>query len=144
MKRIVNIALAVSVLAAVALGQAQSGGGKKSSSGDATAAIIKIEHEWESAMQNKDDKALGKILLDGWSGIGPDGSTEDKAKYQSEVKDGQYASVKLGDITVKTFGSTAVATGTATDKDGKYAWTDVFIRQAGTWKAVASQIAKVG
>ena len=138
--------------AAFGLAQAQSGAASKSSpakmaatgSSNASAAVTKLEHDWESAMQKKDDAALGKILADGWTGIGPDGSTEDKAKYQSETKSGQYESVKLSDMKVKTFGSTAVVTGTATDKDGKYAWTDVFVRQGGGWKAVASQIAKVG
>ena len=159
MKRILYTGLAVAVLTVLAIAQAQSGSAaKKSSSGaamgqssmsagassDASAAVTKLEHDWESAMQKKDDAALGKVLADGWTGIGPDGSTEDKTKYQSETKSGQYTSVKLGDIKVKTFGSTAVATGTATDKDGKYAWTDVFVRQGGGWKAVASQIAKVG
>jgi ketosteroid isomerase-like protein len=114
------------------------------SAGDAKTAVTKLERDWETAMHNKDDKAVGRILLDGWSGLNPDGSTEDKPKFLSEVKSGQYDSVKLDSINVKSFGSTAVATGTATDKDGKYAYTDVFIRQGGTWKAVASQLAKIG
>lgn len=153
MKRIVYLGFTVALMAAVALGQAQSGGkGKASSgqmsagatSGDAKGAVTKLERDWEAAMQKKDDGAVGKILSDGWTGLNPDGSSEDKAKFLSEVKGGNYSTVKLDSIDVKTFGSTAIATGKASDKDGKYAYTDVFVRQGGGWRAVASQLAKIG
>jgi ketosteroid isomerase-like protein len=151
MKRISMLGLVV--LAAVfGLAQAQSGAASKpsskmsaaSSAGDAKSAVTKIERDWESAMQQKDDAAVGKMLSDAWTGLNPDGSTEDKAKYLSEVKSGQYSNVKIDSVEVKLFGSTAVATGKASDKDGKYVYTDVFVRQGGGWKAVASQLAKIG
>lgn len=153
MKRILYLGFAIGLVAMVALAQAQSAGaskpasGQKSASmasGDAKGAVTKLERDWESAMQKKDDGAVGKILSDGWTGLNPDGSSEDKAKFLSEVKSGNYSTVKLDTIEVKTFGSTAVATGKASDKDGKYAYTDVFVRQGAGWRAVASQLAKIG
>jgi hypothetical protein len=53
-------------------------------------------------------------------------------------------------MTVRIFGSTAIVTGTNTEKSmehgkdssGKYIWTDVFVKQEGRWRAVASQSAK--
>ncbi|HZU22144.1 MAG TPA: nuclear transport factor 2 family protein [Terriglobales bacterium] len=144
MKHILRLGLVMLALASLAQAQAAASSAKMQGAGDAKDAITKLERSWESGMQNKDDKAVGKILMDGWQGLNPDGSTEDKPKFLSEVKSGQYSSVKLDSINVKTYGSTAIATGNASDKDGKYAYTDVFIRQGGTWKAVASQLAKIG
>ena len=52
---------------------------------------------------------------------------------------------------VRIFGNTAVVTGSDVEKSkehgkdssGKYIWTDVFVKQNGKWRAVASQSAKV-
>jgi hypothetical protein len=153
-----NAGLVAAVLVAVALVQPQQVNAQESSgkskvqssmgaginSGPAVDAVKKVENDWINAMQKNDDKEVGKILVDGWIGTDPDGSIEQKPKFLSDVKSGQYATVKLDNINVTLFGSTAIATGRATDKDGKYAYTDVFIREGGKWKAVASQIAKIG
>jgi hypothetical protein len=59
------------------------------------------------------------------------------------VNAGDYATVKLDDIKVRMVGATAIAYGTASDKDGKYAYTDVFMQENGAWRAVYSQLALV-
>jgi hypothetical protein len=54
-------------------------------------------------------------------------------------------------MTVRIFGNTAVVTGSDTEKSmengkdttGKYVWTDVFVKQNGKWRAVASQSTKL-
>jgi hypothetical protein len=115
----------------------------KDAGGGTTAQITKIEKDWETAMHNKDGDATGRLLADNWTALGPDGSTEDKAQFVSETKNGNYAGLNLTDIKVHSFGTTAVATGKAADKDAKYAWTDVFVKQNGQWRAVASQIAVI-
>ena len=109
--------------------------------GGASAQITKIEKDWETAMHNKDGDATSRILADNWTALNPDGSSEDKAKFVSETKNGNYAGLSLTDIKVSSFGPTAVATGKAADKNAKYAWMDVFVKQNEQWKAVASQIA---
>jgi hypothetical protein len=56
----------------------------------------------------------------------------------------------MGPMEVRLFGDTAVVTGSDTetstaegkDTSGKYIWTDVFVKQGGKWKAVASQSTK--
>jgi ketosteroid isomerase-like protein len=148
MKNIFGSLAMMFVLSACVL--AQGGAAPKGKSADAkmsaggggtSAEITKIEKDWETAMHNKDGDATSRILADNWTALNPDGSSEDKAKFVSETKNGNYAGLSLTDIKVHSFGTTAVATGKAADKTAKYAWTDVFMKQNGQWKAVASQIA---
>lgn len=119
-------------------------GMQASGGGDVKAEVTKAERDWETAMKKSDDAALGKILSDGWFATNPDGSTATKAQMLSETKSGKYASAKLDNVDVHTFGSVAVATGKSSDKDGKYSYLDVFVRQGGSWKCVASSLAKIG
>ncbi|MBV8206564.1 MAG: nuclear transport factor 2 family protein [Acidobacteria bacterium] len=152
-----KLLISMAVWAAVAtfcLGQAQSGGGEHQgmpgmshgsmSGGDTGAAITKIERGWEAAMAKKDDAAVASYIADNWVAVGPDGSKESKAQFLSEVKSGQYADMKIDSVEVNAMGNIAVATGKAHDPTGKYAYMDVFMRQGGTWKAIASQIGKIG
>jgi len=143
MKNLVSTFATVVFLAVVVqIGVAQSSSGASMGSDDKTvAAITKLEHDWEKAMQNKDDATVGKIMADGWIGLNPDGSTEGKSQFLSEVKKGDYQNLKLESVNVKSFGNTAVATGKASEpKMGSLAYMDVFMRQGGGWKAVASQV----
>lgn len=120
---------------------AQNPAGSASSDDKTVASVTKMERDWETAMHNKDDAAVGKILADGWFGVNPDGSSEGKSQFLSEVKKGDYAWVKLDSVDVKSFGNTAVATGKASDpKLGTVVYMDVFTRQGESWKAVASQL----
>jgi hypothetical protein len=58
---------------------------------------------------------------------------------------------EMGPMSVRLFGNTAVVTGSDTEKSteagkdtsGKYIWTDVFVKQNGKWRAVASQSTRV-
>jgi len=141
MKKLTGVLASIVLLTTmVQMGVAQSSG-----SDDKTgAAITKIERDWEKGMQNKDDAAVAKIIDDRWLGLNPDGSTMSKSDFLTQIKNGDLASVKLDSINVKSFGNTAVATGKASDpKMGNVAYMDVFMREGGAWKAVASQIATI-
>ncbi len=128
--------LGVFVSTTVAFGQTQK-------AGDASAAITKVERAWESAMRAKDGAAVDKILATNWIGLNPDASTSTHAEFVKAVNAGDYATVKLDDVKVRMAGAAAIAYGTASDKDGKYAYTDVFVQESGTWRAVYSQLALV-
>jgi len=139
MKNLVGLLAALILLSAmVQLGTAQDSSG---SDNKTVAAITQIEHDWETAMHNKDDAAVAKIMADGWVGLNPDGSLEAKSQFLSEVKRGDYANVKLENVEVRSFGNTAAAMGKASDpKMGNVVYMDVFMRHGGSWKAIASSI----
>jgi len=122
----------------------QVGVAQNSADDKTVAAITKLEHDWAKAMEANDDAAVGKILADGWVGQNPDGSTEGKSQFLSEVKKGNYQGATLESVDVKTFGNTAVATGKGSDKTlGKICYMDVFMRQGGGWRAIASSVTPV-
>ena len=131
-----------------AFGQQQTTSAKS-----AEAELKQIESDWTDAQKTRNVEKLREILADAWVGIGPDGTKSDKAKAIEDLKSqaNSLDSIELGPITVRVFGNTAIVTGSDTEKSkehgadssGKYIWTDVFVRQNGQWRAVASQSAKV-
>jgi ketosteroid isomerase-like protein len=116
-------------------------------------ALEKLEHEWIAAQKAKDPAKLAEILADNWIGVDWDGATEDKTAALEHLKMPGYGieSIEMGPMKVRFFGNTAIVTGTDTEKSrqdgrdssGKYAFTDVFVKHKGKWKAVASQNAKL-
>jgi ketosteroid isomerase-like protein len=137
MRRVSMIQLATAVAAVLVATQASVGRAQTSVSND----ITKLERAWETAMHAKDGPTVEGILAPGWIGMNPDGSTDTRAHFVAAVKKGDYATVKLDTIDVTVSGATAVAHGKASDKDGKYAYSDVFAQEGGKWRAVFSQLA---
>ena len=135
--QMVVIAAGVLVTAQAGLGRAQSTPGSSAVSADVT----KIERAWEKAMNAKDSATVDGILAPGWTSLNPDATLESRTHFLGAVKNGDLATVKLDDIAVSVFGGTAVAHGKAHDKDGKYAYSDVFVQEGGKWRAVFSQLA---
>jgi ketosteroid isomerase-like protein len=121
--------------------------------GTAEDELKQIENDWSAAQRARDVVKLGEILADSWIGIGWDGQLSDRAKALEELKSPSNSldSFQMGEMHVRIFGNTAIVTGTDVEKSkehgkdssGKYIWTDVFVKQGGKWKAVASQSAKV-
>jgi ketosteroid isomerase-like protein len=146
MKNLACVVASVVLLATMTqIGGAQTSSGANMGTDDKTvAAITKLERDWEKAMQNKDDVAVGKIVADGWVGLNPDGSTDSKATFLAQVKKGDLQNVKLDTVDVKGFGSTAVAMGKASDpKMGNVVYMDVFMHMGGSWKTIASQVGPI-
>ena len=115
--------------------------------------LKQIENDWVDAQKTKNAEKLGDILADNWVGLGWDGKRTDKAKALAEMKTpgNSLDTLEMGPMTVRVFGNTAVVTGSDTEKSmedgkdtsGKYVWTDVFVKQNGKWRAVASQSTKL-
>jgi len=115
--------------------------------------LKKIENNWTDAQKTKNVDKLRDILANDWVGLGWDGATSDKAKALADLKSSANSldSMEMGPMTVRIFGNTAIVTGSNTEKSkehgkdssGKYIWTDVFVRQQGKWRAVASQSARI-
>ena len=104
-------------------------------------------------MTNLSSYLLDTTLADSWTGINWDGQTEDKAKALADLKSpgNSLDTIEMGPMKVRIFGSTAIVNGSYTEKSmekgkdtsGKYVWMDVFVKQDGKWRAVASESTKV-
>lgn len=115
--------------------------------------LKQIENRWTDAQKTRNVAVLRDILADNWVGIGWDGGISDKAKVLADVKSpgNSLDSIQMGPMQVRVFGDTAIVTGSDVEKgkeygrdsSGRYIWTDVFVKQNGKWRAVASQSAKV-
>ncbi len=114
--------------------------------------LKRIENDWAAAAKAKDEAKMSDILADNWVEQTWDGKTIDKNKALSEMKKegNSVEDIEMGPMNVRIFGNTAVVTGSNTEKStmngkdssGKYYWTDVFMKENGKWRAVASQSSK--
>ncbi len=127
---------------------------KPAASASAVADELKqIENDWVDAVKARNADKLGEILADSWVSIGWDGKKTTKAKALADLKvpGTSLDSFDMGPMTVRAYGSTAIVTGSDTEKSaengkdtsGKYVWTDVFVKQNGKWRVVASQSTKL-
>ncbi|MFZ1100434.1 MAG: nuclear transport factor 2 family protein [Steroidobacteraceae bacterium] len=150
MKRMLAAVLLCAMAVALALGQT-SGDREKAQDagkGNLVGTFTKIENDWWEADKAKDEKALGRILADDWSYLGPQG-TMTKAQELAEVKkrDENIASLTLTDMKVRVYGDVAIvtfreqenSTKNNTDSSGQFLYTDVFVKRQGRWQAVNSQ-----
>ncbi len=154
MYRITTILLAGVLCAGMGFSQAKTKtASAKTAAADSAEDLTKIENDWAAAAKAKDANKLGEILADDWRGLTWEGKTMDKAKALAQLKDkgSSLDTFEMGPMDVRFYGSTAVVTGSDTEKSkeagkdtsGKYVWTDVFVKQNGKWRAVASQSAKL-
>ena len=156
MKKLMTTLVAAALCAGTVLAQppAKADAKKPASSSNAAVDELKqIENDWTDAQKTKNADKLAEILAGNWIGTGWDGQSSDKAKALADVKSASNSldSIQMGPMKVRLFGNVAVVTGSDTEKSkeygkdssGKYVWTDVFVKQNGKWKAVASQSAKV-
>jgi hypothetical protein len=137
----------------LAFGQAN-----KADTASAEQTLMQIERDWSQvgmskANLDKDTKTLDRILADDWAGLDFQGTARTKAVAIATLKSGSATtqSMDLGPMKVRVFDSTAIVTGSDTEKSvyngkdssGKYVWTDVFVNRNGRWQAVASETTKV-
>ena len=116
------------------------------------AQLTKIEHNWAEAYVKRDPSFVQRLTADDFVFIGPDGNSVGKADYVKGMTGPTvFTAFEIGEIKVRTYGDVAVVTGTATitaktndkDESGKFAFTDVFMKKAGEWKAVSGQATAV-
>ena len=157
MKQMITRWLLTALCVSMTLGRIQARtAGTNSSATSPNAAVDElrqIENDWLNALKMKNVDRLGDILADGWIEMRWDGVTTDKNEVLADLKSPRNSldSFEMGPIKVRLFGNTAIVTGRDTerstdhgvDSSGEYVWTDVFVRQAGKWKAVASHSSKV-
>jgi len=110
-------------------------------------ALVKIENDILAALLKRDVEAFGKYFADDAVLTTPGGDLQTKAEVLADVKSGALVlqSSTISDMKVKVHGDTAVVTYITTDKgtykgqdiSGRFRWTDVFVRQGGTWRLLA-------
>jgi len=108
-------------------------------------SLLEVEHRWVEELQKHDTAALDEILSDGFV----DSTFRGELRTKREIltgppAGGPYRSVRLADLAVRRYGTTAVVTGVNVLRSpagdlARVRFTDVFIVERGRWRAVAAQ-----
>jgi ketosteroid isomerase-like protein len=117
-------------------------------SGDVSATITQLEHDWVTAITQKDVTKLDQLIADDFVGTSPSAHTYTKGLALDDLKSGRYVvdSMDLDEITVNTYGNVAIAFTSQQEKSrydnadtsGHYHYTDVWLNRDGRWQVVAS------
>jgi hypothetical protein len=115
---------------------------------DAEKYILESSKQWADSVATGDTAALERILADDFVGVDPQGNVYDKATMLANTREAPkyFASNKIGRVTVRFFGSTAVAQGEESwvrhrgeQLRGRFVWTDTWVYRLGKWQIVAAQ-----
>jgi ketosteroid isomerase-like protein len=118
------------------------------STADVERYIMESERQWAESVANGDASVVQRILADDFLGVDPDGSFYEKAKMIAGTREApkEFISNHLNDVKVRFLGDTAVAQGneswvrrTVTPLNGRFVWTDTWLRRNGKWQIVASE-----
>ena len=115
--------------------------------------LIRIQHEWAEARVKGDYSYTRRLEAEDCTIVWPDGRIVNKrADLQTMSGDILFREFKISDLQVRVHGETGIVVGQGTISaqkgkqdllDGKFVWTDTFVKQDGEWKVVASQITPV-
>jgi ketosteroid isomerase-like protein len=121
-------------------------GGCRSAGPAMTTALVDVEHQWVRAIETHDKEALDRLLAEDFIDSTFNGEIRTKPEVLSGPSaGGHYHSVRLEDLTVRSFGRTAIVTGinvlrgVAPHDTVRIRFTDVFIKEQGRWRAVSAQ-----
>jgi ketosteroid isomerase-like protein len=116
-------------------------------------ALIKIQHEWAEARVKGDSSYTRRIEAEDCTIVWPNGRIVSKsADLQTMTGDIVFSEFTINDLRVRLYGNTGIVVGEGTIKarnatqdllDGKFVWTDTFVKQSAEWKVIASQITPV-
>src|SRR5262249_45355148 len=121
---------------------------QKQAAGNDEAALRAIEEKWDAANLKGDAAALGAIFADGFIQTDTDGKVRTKAEVLGQLKSGEnkYQVAKVEEMKVYLHGDAAVVSGRWSGKwtekgkpmEATERFTDMFVRQNGQWRCVAS------
>jgi ketosteroid isomerase-like protein len=116
-------------------------------------AVGELNRQWMQAYVNGDLDFLEKHMSEDYVGTFPDGSVLDRKGEIEAVKSG---AVTISEMTpkqmnVRVYGNSAVITGQShieavvagQPMSADFRFTDVWIVQGGSWRAVASQVTRI-
>jgi len=112
-------------------------------------AFTRIENDWNSAVMNKDTKALDLLFAKEYTSTTSDGKVYDKKQDIADVTNSNYKIASppvISDIRVNLSGNVAVVNGINTlkgtyngkDISGSYRFLDVFVMRDGRWQCVST------
>jgi ketosteroid isomerase-like protein len=111
--------------------------------------IASMESAWVQAEMAHDAHALEPLLADTFVNTDDDGSFMNRTQWLSHVGrgDDHYQQLAVDGQAVRVYGNAAVVTGRYHEKievkgkvtESRGRFTDVWVKQNGTWKCVASQ-----
>ncbi len=132
---------------AVLLGAALVVAGQKNISDDG-GWVLALEKAWNHALEEKDSKALDKILENTFVSIDTDGSVSSKSEFLASIKSPDYqpSQAVTEQSNVQVYGNAAVVVGIlrvkGTEKGKPYVrrerYVDTWIKINGTWQCVAT------
>jgi ketosteroid isomerase-like protein len=116
----------------------------------AIAEVTRLENKWVGALNIANVDVIAEILADDFVRPAPDyGHFVNKADllafYRSHLSRQSSNEIRIEDMTVTLYGSTALARGTVTKTNSegkpisKQLFTDVFVRNNGQWQVVSAQ-----
>jgi len=124
--------------------------GQETPRNDAAKAIRALESEWIEAQSHNDNRALD-LMFDNALVYIEYGKLVTKGDYLLRVKSAkpQLSQIVMEAMTVRTFGSTAIAVGTYRDKSvsagkahsGRWRFVDTWVYTNGRWMLVAAAAA---
>jgi ketosteroid isomerase-like protein len=111
---------------------------------DAEDQVRQLGARWAEAEVAGDTDFLDAITVDDFMLVGPYGFTLDKATWLDRYRGDTFVTTSLDwhDVTVRTYGDTAITIGTQTQEaafqgtanNGDFRISHVFVRQGGEWK----------
>jgi ketosteroid isomerase-like protein len=115
--------------------------------------LIRIQHDWAEARVKADSSFTRRLEADDCTIVWPDGRVVNKKQdLQTMTGDIVFSEFKIDDVQVRVYGETGIVVGQGKISaqkarqdllNGKFVWTDTFVKQSGEWKVVASQITPV-
>jgi ketosteroid isomerase-like protein len=117
---------------------------------DAEGQVRQLGTRWAEAEVAGDTDTLDAIAVDDFTLVGPFGFVLDKAAWLDRYRSGAFVTTSLDwhDVTVRTYGDTAIAIGTQTQQaayqgnanDGDFRVTHVFLHRGGEWKLAGAHV----
>ena len=113
------------------------------------AVLLEMQQALAKAWLTRDWPTLERIIAPEWTSTGPDGRASDRARVLAQVFETgvhKIHALKIDEVEARVFGDAAVVTGrthgvgefNSVRYDVVIRFTDVFVRRAGRWQAVAS------
>jgi hypothetical protein len=139
------VAFAAAIAAATAVLPVRSNAGADR----AATAVLEQEQRWLDDAAHDDARALGTILADRFVHIDYRGRVQDREALLRAISRPHLYTEHLSEQTVDVAGDAAVVHGLNTIVErGRVVlllrYTDVFVRQSGSWKAISAQETPVG